>query len=130
MTKKNVIETKTFVEGEKIYSHNDLSDFIYLIESGEVKILSKNGLELGLLGEGEIFGEVGHIIKTPRTVSAIATKKSLIKIIHERVLVQKMNDSDPLLSAIIRGLSLRIGDANELAEKYWIERNIYKSIKE
>lgn len=130
MTKKNVIETKTFVEGEKIYSHNELSDFIYLIESGEVKILSKNGLELGLLGEGEIFGEVGHIIKSPRTVSAMATKKSLIKIIHERVLVQKMNDADPLLSAIIRGLSLRIGDANQLAEKYWIERNIYKSIKE
>ena len=130
MVKKNVIETKTFVEGEKIYSHNELSDFIYLIESGEVKILSKNGLELGLLGEGEIFGEVGHIIKSPRTVSAIATKKSLIKIIHERVLVQKMNDADPLLCAIIRGLSLRIGDANELAEKYWIERNIYKSIKE
>ncbi len=130
MAKKNVIETKTFVEGEKIYSHNELSDFIYLIESGEVKILSKNGLELGLLGEGEIFGEVGHIIKSPRTVSAIATKKSLIKIIHERVLVQKMNDADPLLCAIIRGLSLRIGDANELAEKYWIERNIYKSIKE
>ena len=130
MTKKNVIETKTFVEGEKIYSHNELSDFIYLIESGEVKILSKNGLELGLLGEGEIFGEVGHIIKSPRTVSAMATKKSLIKIIHERVLVEKMNDADPLLCAIIRGLSLRIGDANELAEKYWIERNIYKSIKE
>ena len=130
MAKKNVIETKTFVEGEKIYSHNELSDFIYLIESGEVKILSKNGLELGLLGEGEIFGEVGHIIKSPRTVSAIATKKSLIKIIHERVLVQKMNNADPLLCAIIRGLSLRIGDANELAEKYWIERNIYKSIKE
>ena len=130
MAKKNVIETKTFVEGEKIYSHNELSDFIYLIESGEVKILSKNGLELGLLGEGEIFGEVGHIIKSPRTVSAIATKKSLIKIIHERVLVQKMNDADPLLCAIIRGLSLRIGDANELAEKYWIERNIYKSIKQ
>ena len=43
MAKKNVIETKTFVEGEKIYSHNELSDFIYLIESGEVKILSKNG---------------------------------------------------------------------------------------
>ena len=130
MAKKNVIETKTFVEGEKIYSHNELSDFIYLIESGEVKILSKNGMELGLLGEGEIFGEVGHIIKSPRTVSAIATKKSLIKIIHERVLVQKMNDADPLLCAIIRGLSLRIGDANELAEKYWIERNIYKSIKQ
>ena len=74
MTIKSVIETKTFTEGDIIYSHNDLSDYIYLIESGEVKILSKNGLELGLLKEGEIFGEVGHIIKSPRTVSAIATK--------------------------------------------------------
>ena len=33
-------------------------------------------LELGLLKEGEIFGEVGHVIKSPRTVSAIATKKA------------------------------------------------------
>ena len=130
MIRKSIIETKTFAEGDVIYSHNDLSDFIYLIESGEVKILSKNGLQLGLLQEGEIFGEVGHIIKTPRTVSAIATKKSLIKIIHENVLIKKMNESDPLLSAIIRGLSLRIGDANDLAEKYWIERDIYKSIKD
>ena len=76
MTGKSIIETKTFAEGDVIYSHNDLSDFIYLIDSGEVKILSKNGLELGLLKEGEIFGEVGHVIKSPRTVSAVATKKA------------------------------------------------------
>ena len=130
MTTRSIIQTKTFAEGDVIYSHNDLSNFIYLIESGEVKILSKNGLELGLLKEGEIFGEVGHVIKSPRTISAIATKKSLIKIINENVLIKKMNKADPLLSAIIRGLSLRIGDANDLAEKYWIERDIYKSIKD
>ena len=41
-----------------------------------------------------------------------------------------MNNADPVLSAIIRGLSLRIGDANDLAEKYWLELNIYKSLKE
>ena len=103
MIKKTLVETKTYNEGEKVYSHNDLSDYIYLIESGEVKILSKNGLELGILTEGEIFGEVGHIIKTPRTVTAIATKKCLIKIIHENVLIKKMYEADPLLSAIIRG---------------------------
>ena len=28
------------------------------------------GLELGILDTGEIFGEVGHIIETPRTVTA------------------------------------------------------------
>ena len=42
---------------------------------------------------------------------------------------EKMNNADPVLSAIIRGLSLGIGDANDLAEKYWLELNIYKSLK-
>ena len=37
MTKKSIIETKTFADGDVIYSHNDLSDFIYLIESGKLK---------------------------------------------------------------------------------------------
>ena len=38
MTKKSVIKTKTFAEGDIIYSHNDLSDFIYLIESGQAQL--------------------------------------------------------------------------------------------
>ena len=67
MTKKTILESKTFKEGEIIYSHSDPSKFIYLIESGEVKILTKHGLQLAILKEGEIFGEVGHIIETPRT---------------------------------------------------------------
>ena len=40
-----------------------------------------------------------------------------------------MNKADPVLAAIIRGLSLRIGDANTLAEKHWLELNVYKSLK-
>ena len=39
-----------------------------------------------------------------------------------------MNSADPVLSAIIRGLSLRIGDANSLAEKHWLELSVYKSL--
>ena len=130
MTKKAIIETKTYTKDDVIYSHNDLSNKVYLIESGEVKILSKHGLQLGILKEGEIFGEVGHIIESPRTVTAIALTNTLIKVIDEKAIKEKMNNSDPVLSAIIRGLSLRIGDANDLAEKYWLELNIYKSLKE
>tara|TARA_B100002052_G_C15605880_1_gene473063 strand:+ start:40 stop:435 length:396 start_codon:yes stop_codon:yes gene_type:complete len=130
MTKKVILETKTYKKDDIIYSHNDLSDKIYLIESGEVKILSKHGLQLGVLKEGEIFGEVGHIIESGRTVTAIALTNTLIKVIDEKAIKEKMNNADPVLSAIIRGLSLRIGDANDLAEKYWLELNIYKSLKE
>ena len=130
MTKKVIIETKTYNKDDVIYSHNDLSNKVYLIESGEVKILSKHGLQLGILKEGEIFGEVGHIIESPRTVTAIAINNTLIKVIDEKAIKEKMNNADPVLSAIIRGLSLRIGDANDLAEKFWLELNIYKSLKE
>ena len=130
MTKKVIIETKTYKKDDVIYSHNDLSNKVYLIESGEVKILSKHGLQLGILKEGEIFGEVGHIIESPRTVTAIALNNTLIKVIDEKAIKEKMNNADPVLSAIIRGLSLRIGDANDLAEKFWLELNIYKSLKE
>ena len=80
MTRKSIIETKTFTEGEMIYSHNDLSDYIYLIEMGEVKILSKNGLELGLLKEGqnagEDFGKFGDF------VNKFVVKGELDKIYH------------------------------------------------
>tara|TARA_B100000427_G_scaffold236518_1_gene199423 strand:- start:19 stop:411 length:393 start_codon:yes stop_codon:yes gene_type:complete len=130
MTLKTNLETAKYSNGDVIYSHNDPSKYIYLIESGQVRIESKHGLELGVLQEGEIFGEVGHIIETPRTVTAIAITNCIIRKINEKTIKEKMINADAVLTAIIRGLSLRIGDANHLAEKYWLELNIYKSLKE
>ena len=126
--KKINLETKTFKAGETIYSHNDPAEYVFLIHSGKVRIESKHGLELGVLDTGEIFGEVGHIIESPRTVTAIAVTNCLIKVIDQTTIKEKMNVADPVLTAIIRGLSLRIGDANALAEKYWLELSIYKSL--
>ena len=126
--KKNNLETKTFKAGDTIYSHNDPAEYVFLIHSGKVRIESKHGLELGVLDTGEIFGEVGHIIETPRTVTAISITNCLIKVINQKTIKEKMNIADPVLTAIIRGLSLRIGDANTLAEKHWLELSIYKSL--
>ena len=82
----------------------------------------------GNLETGEIFGEVGHIIESPRTVTAVAVTNSIIRVIDEKTVKEKMNKADPVLAAIIRGLSLRIGDANALAEKHWLELSLYKSL--
>ena len=82
-------EPKPYKAGEIIYSHNDPAEFIFLIHSGKVRIESKHGLELGILETGEIFGEVGHIIETPRTVTAVAVTNSLIRIIDEKTVKEK-----------------------------------------
>ncbi len=118
-----------FNEGDIIYSLGDEAKNIYLIHSGNVSIRSKHGLELGLLGAGEIFGEVGRVIGSPRTVTAKAKTNCILYEIEWEKLQKKLDEADPVLVAISRGLSLRIGDANDLAEKLWLELGVYKSLE-
>ena len=118
-----------FSKGDSIYSIDEKSDFVYLIHSGQVGIYSRHGLELGSLGEGEIFGEVGRVIGTLRTVNARAKTDCKVFLIEWAKINEKLESADPVLGAIIRGLANRIGDANELAEKLWQELSLYKSLK-
>ena len=117
-----------FSKGDSIYSIDEKSDFVYLIHSGQVGIYSRHGLELGSLGEGEIFGEVGRVIGTLRTVNARAKTDCKVFLIEWAKINEKLESADPVLGAIIRGLANRIGDANELAEKHWQELSLYKSL--
>tara|TARA_Y100000746_G_scaffold170513_1_gene147826 strand:- start:115 stop:501 length:387 start_codon:yes stop_codon:yes gene_type:complete len=118
-----------FSKGDSVYSIDEKSDFVYLIHSGQVGIYSRHGLELGSLGEGEIFGEVGRVIGTLRTVNARAKTDCKVFLIEWAKINEKLESADPVLGAIIRGLANRIGDANELAEKHWQELSLYKSLK-
>lgn len=117
-----------FSSGDIIYSVNDVSDSVYLVHSGSVQIESKQGMVLGILNEGELFGEVGLITSEPRTVTVRAKTNAIVIKLDEPVFRAKMAKADPICGAIIRGLALRISDANALAEKYWRELSIYKSI--
>lgn len=123
------IETKNYKAGETIYNINDPADKIYLIHNGKVRVKSKMGLNLGTLIEGEMFGEVGPIIEETRTVTVIAETDCTLKEIDNSTLHNKLDGADPILVGIIRGLALRIGDANKLAEKYWQELSVYKSLE-
>ena len=123
------IETKNYKAGEIIYNINDPADKIYLIHNGKVRVKSKMGLNLGVLVEGEMFGEVGPIIEETRTVTVIAETNCRLKEIDDATIHNKLDGADPVLVGIIRGLALRIGDANKLAEKYWQELSVYKSLE-
>ena len=123
------IETKNYKAGEVIYNINDPADKIYLIHNGKVRVKSKMGLNLGVLVEGEMFGEVGPIIEETRTVTVIAETNCTLKEIDDATIHNKLDGADPVLVGIIRGLALRIGDANKLAEKYRQELSVYKSLE-
>ena len=67
-----------FNAGATIYTIGDKAESVYLIHSGEVSILSTHGLEIGTLADGEMFGEVGRVIGSPRTVTAKAKTRCII----------------------------------------------------
>ena len=39
-----------------------------------------------------------------------------------------VDEADPVLRALVRNLTIRPSDANNLSEKYWLELNVYKDL--
>ena len=90
------IPHRTYNAGEIIYSVDEQSRNVFLIHSGQVAIETRLGLNVGILNEGEIFGEVGHITAKARTVTARAKTKCIVKVIDEDTLKAKMQGADPI----------------------------------
>ena len=72
---------------------------------------------------------MGRVINSPQTVTAKAKTDCVVYEIDSTNLLKKLDEADPVLVSLTRGLSLSIGDANELAEKLWLELSVYKSLE-
>jgi CRP-like cAMP-binding protein len=85
----------TLTERQRVFIQGDLGDAVFYIQKGKVKlsVLSKSGKEatIGILNEGDFFGEGCLIEQTLRLCSAIAMtdctvmridKKSMMEVIH------------------------------------------------
>ena len=63
-----------------------------------------------------MFGEVRPIIEKTKTVTVIVETNCTLKETDDTTIHNKLDGADPVLVCIIRGLALRIGYANKLAE--------------
>ena len=71
-----------FPEGKVILREGDFSNHLFAIEEGTAKV-TRADEEIGQLGPGDIFGEVGLLSKERRTASIEATSRlRAIKIEH------------------------------------------------
>ena len=67
--------TKTFAKGEVIFKQGSKGRCAYLIDHGRVEIVVDNNgapTRFGILGIGEIFGEMSILDGSPRSASAVA----------------------------------------------------------
>lgn len=95
--------TEEVPEGKVIVRQGDFANHFMAIEEGTARVL-KDDVEVGRLGQGDIFGEVGLLEKERRTASVEATSRvRLIKI--ERWELERLKKKLPHVYEQIQQLS-------------------------
>jgi hypothetical protein len=72
-----IIQYRSFNKGTLISREGEISDHLYIVRGGSLKILKvKNNIKtlLSILREGETYGEIGLFNQAPRSASAIANE--------------------------------------------------------
>ena len=111
------MDRQTFKAGEVLFQQGDDATDAYLVESGAIEISVNKGPDkqvLGVIEAGNLFGEMALINNLPRMATAIAASESVCVVIHQKVLRNLIENSDPLMSALLLNL---IGHVRSLTEK-------------
>ena len=96
-----------------------------------MQIESSEGLALATLEQGEMFGEMASILcehERKRTARPVAVNKVVVDVIDSKTMQRKLSGSDPVLRALVRNLTIRLADANEMNERQWQMLNVYRSL--
>jgi len=83
--------------GEVLYAQGDASDCAWLIERGAVELVSVHGrreTRRGVLGPGELIGEIGLLDGSPRTDTATARGDTVLLAIEPDISVCSFSMSD------------------------------------
>ena len=102
------INSINWKSGTTIYNIGDEADFAYLLEKGEVEVLSKESVRVGFINEKEVFGEQSILLNTKRTVTLKATKDSAAIKIPKKTIITEFQSSSKLIKAILRTTYIRL----------------------
>jgi CRP-like cAMP-binding protein len=103
--------SKNLKKGEIIFHEGNPSDCAYIIGMGSIEIFTttpKGKKILGVLGENEIFGEMGLIDGLSRSASAKTREESVIYTIAPETFEQLVQKNPKALVPILKILTNRL----------------------
>lgn len=111
---------RRFPRGQAVVCAGDRSDYVYLVLTGSLKVVvsDEDGREviLSILGQGELFGEMGMFEERPRSASVIAVVPSDLVLIAKQDFRRLMQDSFDVSWRIMCNLAERLRNADRKIE--------------
>jgi len=102
---------KNLKKGEIIFHEGNPSDYAYIIGTGSIEIFetTPGGQKvLGILGDNEIFGEMGLIDGLPRSATARAREDSVVYILTPETFDNLVHKNPEALLPIMKILTSRL----------------------
>jgi CRP-like cAMP-binding protein len=101
-----------FDAGQVIVQQGQVGNGLYIVMSGEVRILSGDD-ELARLGPGETIGELSVIDQQPRVASAVASVDTVCLALASWDLIALIEQDPSLALNLLRQLAARLRRADE-----------------
>jgi CRP/FNR family cyclic AMP-dependent transcriptional regulator len=106
--------------GSAVVHEGDRTDFVYFVLTGNLKVMvsDEDGREviLTILGQGEMFGEMGVLDDSPRSASVVAVSPSDLVTIAKTDFKRLMQDNFDLAWHVMCNLTRRLRDADRKIE--------------
>ena len=107
---------ETFQDGQIIFEEGSNGDWIYVVEEGKVEI-SKNvdgqKIVIEKLKEGDVFGELAYVDKTPRSSTATAKGTTVIGIIDRDFFDAEFNKIPTDFQKVLKKVAFRLRKATQ-----------------
>lgn len=113
-------ERRVFADGEELMRQSDKAESMFVILSGKVSVVREHPdlsapIVLALLGPGEIVGEMGLLDGDPRSATVTAVEPTITMEVPGPALAQCVVRYPELYGSLVKVLSKRLRDANDLA---------------
>lgn len=111
---------RRFPRGQAVVRAGDRTDYVYFVLTGSLKVVvsDEDGREviLSILGQGELFGEMGMFGEQPRSASVVAVVAADLVMISKQDFRQLMQDNFEIAWRIMCNLSERLRNADRKIE--------------
>ncbi len=111
---------KIYQDGEVIIREGETGDCMYVVEDGQVEVVvNRNGEEvrLGLLGAGELFGEMALFENEVRTATVRSLGEARVLSVDRKNFMRRIHEDPSVAYRLVKLLSSRVRDRSEQVAK-------------